>query len=429
MAVSRPSDKSYALRPEDLAWRLRRGLRKKKDSLLDDRYSWSPPATSSPRLVRPYMEKKLWWSPAVLLALVLCDGTLLAAAGIDAASSPAGGLVPAPPEADASADGMSAANATRPRVFVMHIQKTGLGIMRIMAMAHCGRAMEAVCPDSTCCARPPHLALDRGGPAPKIDDVSLQRSIFGADPAIRDQGCDVDFILNPGRTMLFYHYPWAPAHAPHGVVTLRDPAKRLVSAYGFQRGHGGPKLPLERGTSAAHVWWKGGLTKYALFPTVRSCQTKLILGVSCKDVFSIPPDGVERAVATLRTDFKFVGVTDEFARSAALYCAMFVGGACPCFERFARAKAVRAGTTSGHEGLLAQARELLVGDPDYALYHAGYRIYTENLCRHGLLPRARCDLAPLISHEGGRTKYEGGRLRGNPPWSNYRHVVAAIDHT
>ena len=28
MAVSRPSDKSYALRPEDLAWRLRRGLRK-----------------------------------------------------------------------------------------------------------------------------------------------------------------------------------------------------------------------------------------------------------------------------------------------------------------------------------------------------------------------------------------------------------------
>ena len=28
MAVSQPSDKSYALRPEDLAWRLRRGLRK-----------------------------------------------------------------------------------------------------------------------------------------------------------------------------------------------------------------------------------------------------------------------------------------------------------------------------------------------------------------------------------------------------------------
>ena len=27
MAVSQPSDKSYALRPEDLAWRLRRGLR------------------------------------------------------------------------------------------------------------------------------------------------------------------------------------------------------------------------------------------------------------------------------------------------------------------------------------------------------------------------------------------------------------------
>ena len=46
-------------------------------------------------------------------------------------------------------------------------------------------------------------------------------------------------------------------------------------------------------------------------------QTKFLLGIGTNPV-EVPPDGVERAVARLRTDFKFVGDTDDYELSATL---------------------------------------------------------------------------------------------------------------
>ena len=172
------------------------------------------------------------------------------------------------------------------------------------------------------------------------------------------------------------------------------------------------------GQKEAQAWWRGNLTRYALFPQRQSCQTKMLLGYACYQEVQVPPDGVERAAAILRTDFKFVGMTDDFARTALLYCTMFVGGrsGCPCLDDLIASTPMRKGTTSSDEALLALARELMQNDPDYAVYHAGRRIYRENLCAHGLLPPSRCDLVPLIKDNKGRAG-----------WSAYSDVVAAIE--
>lgn len=276
----------------------------------------------------------------------------------------------------------------KPKSFTVHIQKTGLGQFTIHTLAHCSGVARQVCGGDQCC--------DKFFFAPQRN-VSLYVL------------CDVD-ELNPHTG----HFFWNRKYAPHGIVTLREPAKQVVSAFGFGGGH----IPPFTGIKEAQAWWRGNLTRYALFPQRQSCQTKMLLGYACYQEVQVPPDGVERAAAILRTDFKFVGMTDDFARTALLYCTMFVGGrsGCPCLDKLIATKPIRKGTTSSDEALLALARELMQNDPDYAVYHAGRRIYRENLCAHGLLPPSRCDLVPLIKDNKGRAG-----------WSAYSDVVAAIE--
>mmetsp|Transcript_4008 Transcript_4008/g.12504 ORF Transcript_4008/g.12504 Transcript_4008/m.12504 type:complete len:187 (-) Transcript_4008:243-803(-) len=93
----------------------------------------------------------------------------------------------------------------------MHIQKTGSGQFTIHTLAHCSGVARQVCGGDQCC--------DKFFFAPQRN-VSLYVL------------CDVD-ELNPHTG----HFAWNRKYAPHGIVTLREPAKQVVSAFGFSNGH------------------------------------------------------------------------------------------------------------------------------------------------------------------------------------------------
>ena len=71
--------------------------------------------------------------------------------------------------------------------------------------------------------------------------------------------------------------------APHGVIMLRDPFSRLLSAYKYQ---GGNMEPWPKGTNIGNMsrvrdWWAHNFTRYLTFPGVLGCQTKMLMGRAC----------------------------------------------------------------------------------------------------------------------------------------------------
>mmetsp|Transcript_109646 Transcript_109646/g.171466 ORF Transcript_109646/g.171466 Transcript_109646/m.171466 type:complete len:259 (+) Transcript_109646:3-779(+) len=196
------------------------------------------------------------------------------------------------------------------------------------------------------------------------------------------------------------HLPWMRTTTRTGVVLLRDPRERLRSAFFFRGGHFLLK-PVSK------MRWKGNVTKYATFPGVSGCQTKMLLGFECFDssnstvelVHSI--DGQLQALEVLMSDFLFFGLTDEFSLSVDLYNAMFGRPETPLhWTAYTKVRA-SAHWNSIHqrssEDVMLEIHEagLMSWEPDALIYSVAAFLFWNRVCNcYSLLPGndRRCNL-------------------------------------
>ena len=95
---------------------------------------------------------------------------------------------------------------------------------------------------------------------------------------------------------------------------------------------------------------------------------------------------------------------------------------CPCIEALVAKTPLHSGgarATSKNRAVLDDIERVLGDDPDVAIYHAGLRLYTSRLCRHGLLPAFHCG-----SSSGLETR--GPKLPDHA-WANAQEIVSLID--
>ena len=178
----------------------------------------------------------------------------------------------------------------RRRVTLLHIPKCGSWFHTTLWATHC--------PDVDVCAL-------LSGLANRTTAVlsTKQRRDLRAHCAFADVRTSTVYESEPPG-----HRPWHRGFAPYGAVVLRDPRARLVSAFSFREGHIEPQ-PLWR----FKHWWRCNISRYARFPGVLGCQTKMLLGFDCME----PVEGVAstptrvRAVRILLEDFIFWGLTEE----------------------------------------------------------------------------------------------------------------------
>jgi len=278
-----------------------------------------------------------------------------------------------------------------PELVWLHIPKTGTSFVRTLWATHCPKLI-------TC-------------------DV-LSTSIIGDTTAIHTgHGLAPNGMLwknafenacrfhNP-RTHLVYswgnHIPWNRKYAPYGVTLIRDPFDRLLSAFLFAGGH---LDPAPRNTTALRKWWSGNITRYAQYIGALGCQTKEVAGNGCTEPLRITSSYVERAIEILQTDFKFVGLTEEYILSVKLYHKMFGEGE-PC-----EAESFNFRPGENYKTTLSETarrdiieNNLLEHEPDVFLHKAAKKIFWERVCSYNLDPRcANHSLRPdpIEHHIGG----------------------------
>ena len=215
----------------------------------------------------------------------------------------------------------------RTKLVWLHIPKTGSTFKVSIWMVHCP-------PEQPLCDLFSQRDAKLLTPARAINNFSQLSS------ATRDHlnaHCRFTDLRNPAGAPpypgLQGHQPWDRAYAPHGVVLLRDPRSRLLSAFRFRDGHIEPPQ-----LHAYKWWWRGNLSRYARFPGIAGAQSKMVLGL---DAFE-PAEALVRTAAyrvracrILLEDFRYIGLTEEYNLSVRLYHAMHrkpPGAACPRAE-------------------------------------------------------------------------------------------------
>ena len=186
--------------------------------------------------------------------------------------------------------------AVHPPAFAwLHTPKTGTSLKIALSRVHC----------STLC---PCQAFTNAAGKLDIRGSSLEGKCGRLDAEsalteIRD-ACDTYFTaagavarLAPGTySTLKYidvgHAPWKRAaigngsslfakHGPMGAVMIRDPVDRLMSAFYFQGGHYTAQRKIDPELSVLREWWSNNITRYAMYPGVTGCQTKMLTGWPC----------------------------------------------------------------------------------------------------------------------------------------------------
>jgi len=109
-------------------------------------------------------------------------------------------------------------------------------------------------------------------------------------------------------------------HVPITVTFVRDPRRRLYSAYHYNM-HADGMIPEDRTLMLRTV---KSLKDYAAFPGIAGCQTKMFAGFSCAYNITITPAIRAKALERLRK-VAFVGDTDDWPNSICLFHSMFGG--------------------------------------------------------------------------------------------------------
>jgi len=178
------------------------------------------------------------------------------------------------------------------------------------------------------------------------------------------------------------------------VTLIRDPFDRLLSAFLFRGGH---LEPAPKNISALTKWWSGNITRYANYNGTLGCQTKEVAGNTCSEPMRITWSYIKLAIKILSTDFKFVGLTEEYILSVKLYHKMFGEGE-PCEAESLNSRPGYLYNTPISETAKRDIKEnnLLEHDPDVLLHKAAKKIFWERVCSYNL--DARCANHPLWPH-------------------------------
>jgi hypothetical protein len=191
-------------------------------------------------------------------------------------------------------------------VFWLHIQKTSSWMGNFLLFWGCASLREK---DSGVI---PHAAM-YGSIAKKLDSIQ----------------CEVNFDV--GQFQFGYHVPHQPKVNVSAITLLRNPASRTISSYlhgtgihqimfpvGFPN-RAKVKYSLRNKINASPF----PILTYANLTGIKSCQTKMILGIDCGVEIILTTSDLQEALRRLRYDMFFIGLTEEAAASANLFLAMY----------------------------------------------------------------------------------------------------------
>jgi hypothetical protein len=160
------------------------------------------------------------------------------------------------------------------------------------------------------------------GPIGKANHGSLQwdPKTWPLIPFETEPYCDWNVAIKPKR--VFSNHFSVPRQNPGALVTLlRDPRQRLVSAWNNNKHSYGATGSDRKAIEATQT-----LHDFIVQPGISSCQTKMVLGLSCAgDKTPISAKQLEIAKRVIREQFSFVGVTGSFNASICLFHHMFGG--------------------------------------------------------------------------------------------------------
>lgn len=261
----------------------------------------------------------------------------------------------------------------RPRLFWMHVQKTGSAFGATIVRVGC-----------------PEFYMD------------TKKSL--APPTLRSWPTYCRRKLVDGSHQ---HTPYDPSFKGIAVTLLRDPADRLVSAYFFGRTH--PMFPaghdfkdlndVDAAAAFARIAKKNGnrsyIDTYARTPGVAHCQTKAVLGRLCGDAAPLEPSDLDEALRRLDEDFLFVGAQAFFPESVRTLHAMLAPELEVDLHRLAESTSrIHRYTAQQRDGARAALERAGFHDAfDGPLYARGLARFRRAAARYGVaLPERREEL-------------------------------------
>ena len=292
------------------------------------------------------------------------------------------------------------------RVEYIHVPKCGISLVHTLVYTHCGRLMGS-------CAG---TALPRGVGIVRKSASSETVEITGPEWILRNSTyraqCDIESSRAIGT-----HYGWIRSLAPHGVIVLRNPAQRLLSAYKFGGGHVEPVRKIAGGDlRGAQAWWANNFSRYLRYPYIVGCQSRVLLGFGCNDQVPLHHVNGTHAALILERDFKFVGLTDENELSVQLYHRMFGTGwqqrPCPSETQLKPVRKTTKDMSDAEKSSYFTEYDMFAGDidPDRELYATAVRLFRANLCRHHILPQTSSWCKGGKGGKGGKGFGKGGRF-------------------
>eukprot|EP00730_Choanoeca_flexa_P017089 TRINITY_DN8184_c0_g1_i3.p2 TRINITY_DN8184_c0_g1~~TRINITY_DN8184_c0_g1_i3.p2 ORF type:complete len:311 (+),score=52.19 TRINITY_DN8184_c0_g1_i3:1744-2676(+) len=192
-----------------------------------------------------------------------------------------------------------------------------------------------------------------------------------------DKHCDAAQWVGPRVS----HMPLKPSDAKLAVMMVRDPRRRLTSAY-----HNGPHAFGKTNEERQELQQKvKTIQDYVTFPGIAGCQVKMLTNGLCARTEHVDLARFKAALSALR-NAAFVGITDHWDESVCLFHAMFGGESHPQFFKQLRA-------TSEHEQDYHSQMEVdETADPwDWLLYREAMVLFRERQHRYGVPVRKRQD--------------------------------------
>lgn len=161
---------------------------------------------------------------------------------------------------------------------------------------------------------------------PNVRRGIWDRDLYSFLPFTKQPLCDKRTSFNG---LLQNHFPVPRQYTAQDnfIGLFRDPRKRLVSAYNHDKhsfgiGQRHPETAVE--SREYMVLHTQTLRDFADFEDIKSCQTKMLLSEYCAIEMNVTEADAKRAIQIL-SDFRFVGLTDNFNASICLFHHMFGG--------------------------------------------------------------------------------------------------------
>eukprot|EP00049_Salpingoeca_infusionum_P008455 m.139582 g.139582 ORF g.139582 m.139582 type:complete len:481 (-) comp14018_c0_seq2:321-1763(-) len=119
------------------------------------------------------------------------------------------------------------------------------------------------------------------------------------------------------------HFPLKEKHLEFRngttLAMFRDPRRRLLSAFN----HGRHAFGMSAEQRELLVKTTHTLEAYAVFPGIQSCQTKMLLGLTCGHYVKLTEEDFDKATQLAATTLGFIGIVEYWDLSVCLFHAKF----------------------------------------------------------------------------------------------------------